>query len=363
MYIADKKLFNRLFPPPQFLKMPAVGLDISDESIHFVELKREKNGLVIKNYGKKDLPVDIVKSGYIKKEEELKKILSSLKKEFSSDFISVSLPEQHAYLLKLKLPKMKRNEIRGSIELQLEDNIPISPAEAVFDYEIINDKTYGKDTEVEIAAFPRTIIENYLSVFHDVALSPLAFEIEAHAISRSVIDVEDNGTTMIIDFGKTKTGLSIVSGGLTRFASTVEIGGSAITRAIENSLKVKREEAEKIKKEKGVFNRKENEELFLTIMSMVAVLKEEIRKHYVYWHTHKDQYGKKRPKIEKIVLCGGDSNLKGLSGYLATNLKVDVTLANVMVNINSFDKYIPEINFKDSLQYAAAIGLALRYSA
>lgn len=267
MYIADKKLFNRLFPPPQFLKMPAVGLDISDESIHFVELKREKNGLVIKNYGKKDLPVDIVKSGYIKKEEELKKILSSLKKEFSSDFISVSLPEQHAYLLKLKLPKMKRNEIRGSIELQLEDNIPISPAEAVFDYEIINDKTYGKDTEVEIAAFPRTIIENYLSVFHDVALSPLAFEIEAHAISRSVIDVEDNGTTMIIDFGKTKTGLSIVSGGLTRFASTVEIGGSAITRAIENSLKVKREEAEKIKKEKGVFNRKENEELFLTIMS------------------------------------------------------------------------------------------------
>jgi len=141
----------------------------------------------------------------------------------------------------------------------------------------------------------------------------------------------------------------------------VDIGGRALTKAIEKILNIKTEEAESIKKEKGIIAREENEELFLTMMSIIGVLKDEINKHSIYWHTHKDQYGRKRPKIEKVILCGGDANLTGLPEYLSTGLKTPVERANVMVNVNSFDKYIPEINFNESLHYATVIGLALRH--
>lgn len=359
MPIKNKNLFQRLFPPPEFLKMPASGVDISDESIHFTSIKDGKNGFIIKNFGERKIPNGVITSGYVKEPQEFARILDSLKKDLPSSFISVSLPEQHAYLLKLKLPKMKASEIRSSIELQLEDNIPISVAEAVFDYEVVENSNES-DMEVELSAFPRAIVENYLSMFKEVGLYPTAFEIEAQAIARSVIEYGDSGTFMIIDFGKIRTGISIVSGGLVRFASTVDIGGNTITKAVENLLKVSREEAERLKKEKGVVGKKDNEELFLTMMSVVAVLKEEVRKHYLYWHTHKDPYGKKRPKVEKIILCGGDANLKGLPEYLSTDLNIEVGLANVIVNINSLSEYIPEMNFEDSLHYATAIGLALR---
>ena len=102
--------------------------------------------------------------------------------------------------------------------------------------------------------------------------------------------------------------------------------------------------------------------MFLTLMSTVSILKDEINKHYVYWNTHLDQDGEKRPKIEKVLLCGGDSNLAGFTDYLLSGLKTEIELANAMVNVNTFNHYIPEIEFSDSLSYATAIGLALRPS-
>jgi len=356
----QKSVFFRLFPPPKIIKMPAVGLDISDESIHFVELKEVKDGFVISNFGRRDIPRDVIKSGKINNGRELVKILASVKDEISSTFVNVSLPEQSAYLFKLRIPKMKTSEIRGNIDIRLEDNVPISARDAVFDYDVIRwgDKK-DPTTDAEISVLPRIVVENYLTVLGDAGLTPLLLEIEAQAIARSVIPKGDDGTFMIMDFGKTRTGLSIVSNGITRFTSTVDIGGFALTMAIEKALKVKPEEAERLKRENGVVKRDENEELFLTMMSIIGVLREEISKHYIYWHTHEDQYGRKRPKIEKIFLCGGDANLEGLTGYLSAGLGVGVELSNVMVNVNSFEKYIPKINFNDSLHYATAIGLAL----
>jgi type IV pilus assembly protein PilM len=353
--------FYKLFPPPSFLKMQAIGLDISDESIHFIQLLDSKNGTIIGKFGEKKISKGIIESGEIKKKEELVKILKSLKSNFGSVFVNASLPEQHAYLLKVHIPKIKKREIRSNLELHLEDNVPISASEAVFDYDIICEKK-GKEShiELELSVLPKAIVENYLEVFKEAGLMAVSFEIEAQAIARAVVEDGDKSTVMVVDFGKTRTGISIISEGKTRFTSTVDIGGSALTSAIEKTLKLNSEEAEKIKKEKGIIKREENEELFLTMMSIIGILKEETNKHYIYWHTHKDQYGSKRPKIEKIILCGGDSNLPGLADYLSSGLRVPVELANVMINVNSFDNYIPEFNFVDSLRYSTAIGLALR---
>jgi len=354
----NRSFFHRVFPPPKFLKMPAGGIDISDSSIHFAELKEGKSGLVVSGFGEKEIKKGIIEGGEIKNIKELTRILSSMKEEFGLSFVNVSLPEQRAYLFKLRVPELGYGNIRSSVELQIEDNVPISAKDAVFDYDII--KEDDGQIDIELSVFPKSIVDGYLDVIKDSGLIPLSFEIEAQAIARSVVPYGDNGTFMVIDFGKTRSGISIVSNGTTRFTSTVDIGGNSLTKAIEKTLKIKTNEAETIKREKGVMSREENEELFLTMMSIVGVLKDEINKHYVYWHTHKDQYGRKRPKIEKVILCGGDANLSGLPEYLSTGLNVPVDRANVMVNVNSFDMYIPEINFNESLQYATAIGLALR---
>ena len=356
----ERSKFYQFFPPPRFLQMPAVGLDISDASMRFVELDEKRKGLVIGRFGERPIPRGVIESGEVKKPAELRAIFSDIKKAYNLEFAAVSLPEEKTYLFELRLPVMKYSDIRGSIELALEEHVPIKSDEALFDYDIIKEDESSINVSVSVA--PRVLVEGYLEAFEGSGITPVAFEIEVHSIARSVVPKGDKNTFMTVDFGKTRTGIAIVSDGTVKFTSTVPVGGGALTDAIAKNLKVSYEEAEKIKREKGISGEDTNEDLLLALISTVSILRDEISKHQAYWQEHTDDYGKKRPSIQKIYLCGGDSNLTGFLSYLASGLSAPVELANAMINVNTLNEYIPEISFNDSLRYATALGIALRRS-
>ncbi len=358
LYVKEMRQFFKFSPPPLFLQMPAVGLDISDTTMRFVELVEKRNGFVIGRFGERQIPRGIIESGEVKKPTELRAIFTDIKKSYNLEFVSVSLPEEKAYLFELRLPKMKYSEVRGAIELSLEEHVPIKAGEAIFDYDIT--KETDSSFDVSVSVLPRALVDGYLEAFSGSGITPVAFEVEAHAIMRAVIPELDKGTFMIVDFGKTRTGIAIISEGVVRFTSTVPVGGGALTDAIVKNLKVSYEEAEKIKRENGISGSNENEDISLALVSTISIMRDEVNKYQSYWEMHADDYGVKRPSIQKIYLCGGDSNLTGFVEYIASGLSIPVELANAMINVNTLDEYIPEISFNDSLRYATAIGLALR---
>jgi Tfp pilus assembly PilM family ATPase len=55
------KIFSDLIPPPRYLEMPSVGLDISDNSVRFVELKRNGQQLSLANSVWKQFPMMLLK--------------------------------------------------------------------------------------------------------------------------------------------------------------------------------------------------------------------------------------------------------------------------------------------------------------
>ncbi|OHA83459.1 MAG: hypothetical protein A2408_02225 [Candidatus Yonathbacteria bacterium RIFOXYC1_FULL_52_10] len=353
--------FYKIFPVPTFLEMPAVGFDISDHSIRFAELLETRKGLVLKNYGEYEIPEGIVSSGEIKSVEGLRKVFADLQKELSTKFVMVALPEEHAYLLELGMATTKPSDVRSMLELQLEEHVPIPPADALFDYELMDaGRVRDGIIDVAVSAVHRGLVDSYLETFQGTGLTPTVFEIEPESIARAVIPEGDKGTYMIMDFGKTRTGISIVNNGGISVTSTVAVGGMSLTRTIAKELAVSLEEAEKIKHERGFARTQENEALFGALMANVSILRDELIRHYNYWHEHPDAHGRRRAGIEKVILCGGDSNLTGFAEFLSLGLHAPVELARVMQNVNSLSKYVPEISFNDSLRYATAIGLALR---
>ena len=64
---------NRFFPAPYFLSTPSFGLDISDESIKFVELLTTKNGIRLGRHGERQISPGIVELGKIKDTKRLNK--------------------------------------------------------------------------------------------------------------------------------------------------------------------------------------------------------------------------------------------------------------------------------------------------
>ena len=352
------RLFERFFPAPNFLVVHSFGLDVSDESLKFLELINTKKGIEVGRHGEKIIPPGIIESGKIKDPKKLQEILLSLRKEEGLKSVRVSLPEEQVYLYKLHLEKAGLVSIRESIELSLEEHIPISAEDAIFDYEIIFEDEKG--IEIEVATISKNVIENYLNVFKDAQIAVQSFELEAQAIEKAVIKKRDMETYMIVDFGEKRTGIFIVSRGIAMFTSTLDVGGFMLTDMIAKNFKISFEEAEKMKIEYGLQRNVANKEIFAVLLNSVSVLRDEIVKHFLYWHTHKDEEGKNNPPIKKIILCGGDSNLIGLSDYLSVSVKSPVEMANVWVNIVSTEDNIPNINFKQALSFATAFGLALR---
>jgi len=353
----SNNLYSRFFPTPKFLTVPSFGLDFSDESIKFIKLIETKNGIKVKSYGERKIPTGIIESGKIKNIQKMEEIFDSLREKEGLKSVRVSLPEEQVYIFNLKLEKLGIENIRESIELSLEEYIPILAQDTIFDYDLLGEDE--QNLKLHIAATSKNVIEKYLTVFKHSNISVKSFELEAQAISRAVIKKGDLGTYMIVDFGKKRTGIFIISGGIVIFTSTSDVGGGMLTNMIEKNFKISFEEAEKKKKEYGLKNDIKNKEISSILLKSVSILRDEIIKHFLYWHTHKDEEGKKRPPIKKIFLCGGDSNLIGLPEYLSVGVKTDVEIANTWINIIETEKYIPEISFSQSLTFATAIGLAL----
>lgn len=143
------------------------------------------------------------------------------------------------------------------------------------------------------------------------------------------------------------------------FTSTLDVGGMVLTNMIQKSFKVSLEEAEKMKQQYGLLRNAENTEIFSVLLNSVSILRDEIAKHFLYWNTHKDEEDKNNPPIEKIILCGGDSNLIGLTDYISISMKSTAQMANVWTNIINTENYIPEMSFRQAISFATALGLAL----
>ncbi|MBI4133279.1 pilus assembly protein PilM, partial [Candidatus Uhrbacteria bacterium] len=120
------------------------------------------------------------------------------------------------------------------------------------------------------------------------------------------------------------------------------------------------EELDTFKYEEGLLARGKSIAGLEVISGAASALADEVGKHYHYWDTRRNERGERLTPLERVYLLGGGANLKGLGDYIASRVQAEVTRPNVWENINSFEEYIPPIDRRASLQYATAIGLALR---
>src|SRR3989344_3833030 len=165
---------DRIFPPPEFLRMSAAGIDISDTTVRFVNFGIKRGKRFIKSYGEKPLPLGAVSSGYINNPDAVIKILSEIKKETGISFANASLPEEKAYLFKMQVPKLPDLELYDAVGFRLEENVQISAKEAIYDFTILpGDKKDTGHYDVMVSVIPSKVSESYATVFKAAGIFPL----------------------------------------------------------------------------------------------------------------------------------------------------------------------------------------------
>ena len=349
-----------LIPPPEYLMMRGVGIDVSDRSIKFVEFEKNKSYLRLKKFGEEILEEGIIINGEIKKKEELVSFLKKIRQVRGFTHVVFSLPEEKAFLSLVELPKMSEEEIKISLSFQIEQYVPLKKENIIFDFEITSSSLKSDHFDVLLLAFPKNIVYDYYEVFERAGFAPIAIELESLSLARSLVPEDNKENILIIDFGKTRTTFSVLRGHSLRFTSTVPLGGRDLEKLIARAMGVNPFEAEKIKKDFSLTGLKKKGGIYEAILPILSSLEDEIRKHQDYWQNHLLHQSKEKSGIKEIILAGGDANLSGLPEYLSQRLLIPARLGNPWIKVGSFEDYVPEIRKSESLAYSVAIGLALR---
>ena len=335
--------------------MPAVGLDISDNAIRFVELIRKGTSFVPRFCGEIEIAPGIVVSGSIIKKDELIKAVSSISKKNGYRFVKASLPETKAYVFSTSIPNVPEADISDVISFKIEESVPVSSVEAIFDYTIIGKNEKG-EIEVSVTVFQENVIQEYLDMFMLAGLVPRSFDLESRSIARALVPNSDSRTYLIAHIGLNKTVFGIVRNGVVRFTSTLHVGSNNFINAISKSLSIDPKQVQKLDS-KYIFENRDD--ISGAVVGAVAVIKEEIEKLSVYWFTHKAAGTPGIQKIDEILLSGKDATIPGVLEHIAHNIKIPVKISNPWECCFSYNEFIPEIGANEALDYVTAIGLSL----
>jgi type IV pilus assembly protein PilM len=354
---------QRVFPPPAFMSFNCVGVDISDTSLKFIEFERKRTHdthLHLKHWGDLEIPSGVVDRGNVHDGTQLAKVLAEVKAQTGTDYVNISLPEERAYLFETTVAiDTPQKDIRSLLEFRLEENVPLSPRDAYFDYVIVGEDEPHRMLRVVVAVYAQGTINSYYEACKAASLIPISFEIEAQAIARASIPQSYKHTSLIVDFGKTRMGIGIVHQGVLMYTSTTEIAGEQISQDLRGILgNVAESELTEIKNTRGLMRTKENEKLADIFEKYAENIVDELSIRMHYWNTRGIETEER--EIKKIILCGGSANLFGLPEFLSRRLSVPTERAHVWDNAFSLQRFVPPITRRYSYGYATAIGLALR---
>jgi type IV pilus assembly protein PilM len=337
------------------------GLDIGNETIKAVQLKRRGHSLALEGYMLGPLPENTVKDGAVSDPEKLaaaiqKLLVDSTKGKIQAPYVNASLPASKIFTKVVTLPQMNQKDLTEAVHFETEQSIPLPIDSLIIDFTVISRYKDVKEQRMDvlIAAAPKTIVDSYLKLFEVMKLTPLALETELEAISHAMAtSVKGPGPFLVVDIGAETTDLSIVNQGNIRLTGGVAVGGKNFTDVVATALKVDHLVADQSKIHYGMGDTAAGKKIGQALSPSVDSIVTEIRRMIRFYQ---DRAGG-GTTVTGVVLSGGSSVLVGLHEYLHGQLNLPVGIANPLANITI--QPLGAVSKVHAPIYTTAVGLAL----
>ena len=336
------------------------GIDIGVSSAKVVQLRYEKEKAVLETYG------ELLVGGYFRGEgnkgggfmrysdNEAAELLRDLFKEsnISAKDAVFSIPSTVGFTTVISFPLLPREEIEQAIPFEARKYVPIPIAETVIDWDIIEISEEKKSTEVLLIAVSKEVTEKIKRMSALAGINVRAMEIETFCMIRSLLG-QDPLPTAVINLGHQSTNLMVVDRGRLRLSHSFDHGSNSLTRALEQGLGVSSERAEAIKREVGLSEKVEEREITSVILPLLDVMFTEFERIIIFYNRKAER------KIQRVVITGGGSNLKGVVDLASTKFGIEVSRGNPFARVVTPSFLQPTLREIGS-SFAVAVGAALR---
>lgn len=348
-----------------------VGIDIGSASIKVVQLKRQKGRAILETYGEIALgPYAGTEVGRSTKlsSDKIAQALVDVLREANVNTVdsAISIPMRSSMVSIISLPKLDEKQMSQMVPIEARKYIPVPITEVSLDWFIIPklesederlEEVNGKKTpmsDVLVVAIHNDVLSDFSSIVSSAKLKTTFFEIEMFSTIRSVIDAEDNTSSVLVfDMGASATKIYIVERGIIKESHNIGKGSQDITLNISNALSTSIDHAEKLKRNYG-HNTPEQDKKIKEIIDLTL--------SSVFGQTNATivNYGKRFNKIvSKMILVGGGCLLNTMKEQAEERVGVTIQMANPFSRTQT-PAFLQEILAQTGSAFATAVGLALR---
>jgi general secretion pathway protein L len=350
----------------------SIGIDIGTCSIKIVEAQSTSKGVQINLFIEHTLNTLPGADHELETLEFLRNFVS--KYEHSTRFI-VGLKQDRVAIRHKFFPFNERLKIFKSLPFELEEDLPFSFENAIFDAKII--RFVGGGAEVLACAAPKTQVQACIQRSHDAGFEPFLISSEGTAFANTfekwdeappslmttanrvnqditIVEVEKplRHLHLVVNMGHTRTLISAFEGRSLIGVRSILWGGKNIAEAIAVKYDIPYIEALKELQNKAFILTNKQGATFDQVTFSETISKsvrEMTRDLSLALIDIKSEFN---AAIDNIELTGGASQIQNLSAFLAKILEAPVTRAALLDSI-------PNVLFERTPEISAKIGVAL----
>jgi type IV pilus assembly protein PilM len=338
-----------------------VGVDIGSSSVKAVELQGKGTDLQLLNLGFETLQADSVVDGQIMELNAVSNAISSIFNEHKIKTTRVAAGVNgHSVIVKnIVLPQMTEGELQESFAWHAEEHIPFDISDVNLDYHVMNRSDDA--IHVLLAACKRDKVANLKQAIQLAGKQPSVVDVDAFALQNCYelnYDPQPGHVVALLNIGASTTNINILNGVRSVFTRDATFGGNQYTSLLQKEMGLTFDQAEAVKRGRPLPEGIEQRDIAPILDTVSDILALEIQKTMDFYRATVEEG---ESALEKILVSGGGSKLKGLVDFLSRRFEVPVEMFDpfrkIKVDSRGFD---PEYMREIVPEMAIAVGLALR---
>ena len=335
-----------------------IGLDIRDDQMRVVRLRRTRRGLCLERLASAPTPGGAVRGGMLGEPRSLADSVRQMLRgnDIRGARVVVGLSGRAAVSRVIELPAVREDELRSVVAGEMEHYRMIPAGQSAFGYLRLGqtDETQ-RQTRLLLMAADRNVVDRYREMLRLAGLHMLALEPSLVASCRAAYPSVKQGGVALIAVGARTTELAIFCNGELCYSrqmdtGTLDIldGGASNTPGPQQIAELDQDSPE------------DDAELAPPASSTQADLGSltyELGRSLDFYHREMPRAA----RVERLVLCGDVERLSGIDAHLTDSLKLPVSVCQPF---EQMDCRAPDVT-PDHLarvgpSFACAVGLALQ---
>ncbi len=342
-------------------KKSMVGVDIGSSSVKAVELQGKNNDFQLVSLGYEGLQPDSIVDGQIMELNSVSNAIGNIFNEHKIKTTKVAAGVNgHSVIVKnIVLPQMTEDELRESFAWHAEEHIPFDISDVNLDYHVTGSSADA--IHVLMAACKRDKIANVKQAIQLAGKQPAVIDVDAFALQNCYelnYDPQPGQVVALLNIGASTTNINILNGARSVFTRDATFGGNQYTSLLQKELGLTFDQAERVKRGMPMPEGSEHREIEPILDTVSDILALEIQKTMDFYRATVEDG---ESAVQKILVSGGGSKLKGLVEFLAKRFEIPTEVFDpfrkIRVDSRGFD---PEYMREIVPEMAIAVGLALR---